>query len=288
MMNKQKTALVVEGGGNRGVFSFGITDSFIKNNFDPFDIYIGVSNGAAVLCWYLIKESENNLEKMIYSATGNYINYKNLFLNKDIIKFHKLYKDGERMFQPNMEKIAQNTIGKKYISVVTDAETADAEYYAFDESNSKDKESWMEIMIASGTLPFLVKTPSLINGRRKFDGGIADPIPVKKAYEMGAKKIVVIRTYEKEFKRKIKIENYIGAFFTRNYKNLNRALLEHDKTYNESLNFINNPPNDCQIIQLCPPKRLKTKRDSKNVIVMKADYNLGLKIGEKFLNSSFF
>ena len=49
MMNKQKTALVVEGGGNRGVFSFGITDSFIKNNFDPFDIYIGVSNGAAVL-----------------------------------------------------------------------------------------------------------------------------------------------------------------------------------------------------------------------------------------------
>ena len=33
-MNKKKTALVVEGGGNRGVFSFGITDSFIRNNFE--------------------------------------------------------------------------------------------------------------------------------------------------------------------------------------------------------------------------------------------------------------
>ena len=86
-MNKEKTALVIEGGGNRGVFSFGITDSFIKNHFDPFDIYIGVSNGVAVLCWYLIRESENNLEKMLYSASGDYINYKNLFLNKDIIKF---------------------------------------------------------------------------------------------------------------------------------------------------------------------------------------------------------
>ena len=49
-------------------------------------------------------------------------------------------------------------------------------------------------MIASGTLPFLVKTPSIINGRRKFDGGITDPIPVRKAYEMGSREIVVIRT----------------------------------------------------------------------------------------------
>ena len=70
----------------------------------------------------------------------------------------------------------------------------------------KDRERWMDIMIASGTLPFLVKTPSLIDGRRKFDGGIADPLPVKKAYEMGANKIIIIRTYEKEFRRKIKLE----------------------------------------------------------------------------------
>ena len=67
-MNKKKTALVVEGGGNRGVFSFGITDSFIRNNFDPFDIYIGVSNGAAVVFWYLMRESENNLDKILFGA----------------------------------------------------------------------------------------------------------------------------------------------------------------------------------------------------------------------------
>ena len=286
MMNKQKTALVVEGGGNRGVFSFGITDSFIKNNFDPFDFYIGVSNGVAVLCWYLIKESENNLEKMLYSATGDYINYKNLFLNKDIIKFHKLYKDGERMFQPSMEKIAENTIGKKYISVVTDAETAEPEYYVFDEKHSKDRERWMDIMIASGTLPFLIKTPSLIDGRRKFDGGIADPLPVKKAYEMGANKIIVIRTYEKEFRRKIKLENYIGALFSKQYPKLRKALLIHDKTYNNALDFIHNPPSDCEIIQLCPPTRLKTKRDSKNINILKADYELGKNIAENYLNNS--
>ena len=169
--------------------------------------------------------------------------------------------------------MSENTIGKKYISVVTDAETADAEYYAFDDNNFKDKESWMEIMIASGTLPFLVKTPSLISDRRKFDGGIADPLPVKKAYELGAKKIIVIRTYEKEFRRKIKLENYIGAYFSKEYPELRKALLTHDKTYNNALDFIHNPPSDCEIIQLCPPTRLKSKRDSKNISVLKADYD---------------
>ena len=210
-MENKKTALIVEGGGQRGVFSFGITDTFINRNYDPFDIYMGVSNGVAVLCWYLIRETDNNLEKMIYAAKGDYLSYKNIFIGKDIIKFHQMYEDGEKMFKPSMEKIKNNLKGKDYIAVVTDAIEANAEYYSFGDGE------WMPKMIASGTLPILVRTPSLINGRRKFDGGVADPLPVEKAYEMGAKKIIVIRTYEKKFRRKLKIENYIGALLSIEY-----------------------------------------------------------------------
>ncbi len=276
-MEKKKKALIVEGGGQRGVFSFGITDTFIKKNYDPFDIYIGVSNGVAVLYWYLIRETENNLDKMLYAASGDYFSYKNIFNGKDIFNIHKMYKDGEKIFKPDVEKIKNNLNKKKYISVVTDATEANAEYYSFE-----DKE-WMQKMIASGTLPILVRTPSLINGRRKFDGGITDPLPVEKAYEMGAKKIIVIRTYEKEFRRKLKIENYIGALLSQGYPKLRRALLNHDKTYNKALDFINNPPKDCEIVQLCPPEKLKTKRDSKNIELLKGDYEEGKKVAEKYL-----
>ena len=278
-MDNKKTALIIEGGGQRGVFSFGITDTFINRNYDPFDIYIGVSNGVAVLCWYLIKETDNNLDKMLYAAKGDYLSYKNIFTGKDILKFHQMYEDGEKMFNPSMEKIRNNLKGKNYIAVVTDAIKANAEYYSFGEGE------WMPKMIASGTLPILVKTPSLIDGRRKFDGGIADPIPVEKAYKMGAKKIIVIRTYEKNFRRKLKLENYIGALLSSQYPSLRKALLEHDKTYNRALDFINNPPHDCEIVQLCPPKKLKSKRDTKNIEVLKADYKLGKSVAEEFLNS---
>ena len=277
-MENKKTALIVEGGGQRGVFSFGITDTFINRNYDPFDIYMGVSNGVAVLCWYLIRETDNNLEKMLYAAKGDYLSYKNIFIGKDIIKFHQMYEDGEKMFKPSMEKIKNNLKGKDYIAVVTDAIEANAEYYSFGDGE------WMPKMIASGTLPILVRTPSLIDGRRKFDGGVTDPLPVEKAYEMGAKKIIVIRTYEKKFRRKLKIENYIGALLSREYPKLRKALLVHDKTYNRALDFINNPPSDCEIVQLCPPEKLKSKRDSKNIEILKADYKLGKKVAKVYLD----
>ena len=277
-MGNKKTALIIEGGGQRCVFSFGITDTFINRNYDPFDIYIGVSNGVAVLCWYLIRETDNNLDKMLYAAKGNYLSYKNIYTGKDILKFHQMYEDGEKMFKPSMEKIKNNLGGKDYIAVVTDAIEATAEYYSFGDGE------WMPKMIASGTLPLLVKTPSLINGRRKFDGGITDPLPVEKAYALGAKKIIVIRTYEKKFRRKLKPENYIGALFSRKYPKLRKALLEHDKTYNRAIDFINNPPHDCDIVQLCPPEKLKSKRDSKNIEILKADYKIGKRVAEEYLN----
>ena len=276
-MENKKTALIVEGGGQRGVFSFGITDTFIKRKYDPFDIYIGVSNGVAVLYWYLIRETANNLDKMLYAASGNYFSYKDIFTGKDIFKVHQMYSDGEKEFKPNIKKIKKNLNGKDFIAVITDALEANAEYYSFEENE------WLPKMIASGTLPVLVRTPSLINGRRKFDGGISDPLPAEKAYALGAKKIIVIRTYEKKFRRKLKLENYIGALLSRKYPKLRKALLEHDKTYNRALDFINNPPKDCEIIQLCPPEKLKSKRDSKNIVILKEDYKLGKRVAEDYL-----
>lgn len=279
-MKSNKKALIVEGGGQRGVFSFGITDTFIKRNFDPFDLYIGVSNGVAVLCWYLIRETDNNIEKLLYASRGNYIDYKNILTGKDIIKFHKMYKDGEKMFSPSMEKIKDNLQNKDYIAVVTDAVNANAEYFTFGNGDE-----WMSKMVASGTLPVLVRTPSMLDGRRKFDGGVADPLPVQKAYEMGAKEIIIIRTYEQAFVRKTKLENYIAAMATRSYPNISKALIANTATYNSALKFIQNPPRDCTITQICPPKRLKTKRATTNTKIMKADYLIGKDAGEAFLKN---
>jgi predicted patatin/cPLA2 family phospholipase len=140
-------------------------------------------------------------------------------------------------------------------------------------------------MLATGSLPVLMKNEITLDGRRKFDGGITDPIPVKKAYEMGAKEIIIIRTYEQAFVRKTKLENYIAAMATRSYPNISKALIANTTTYNSTLKFIQNPPRDCTITQICPPKRLNTKRATTNTKIMKADYLIGKDAGESFLKN---
>ena len=280
-MSIYKTALIIEGGGSRGVFSFGVIDTFIKNQFDPFNLYIGVSNGAVVLNWYLIKEKKNNLEKMLFSANKQYVNYLNFFKGKSIIDFEAIYRDGRTKFNPDPFKIEKNLESKELYLAATEAVSAKAHYLKF---NTKD---WFDQMIASGTLPLIVRKPSIINKIRYFDGGIADPIPVKKAYDLGAKKIVVIRTYEEKFIRANKVENFISALFIAKYLKLSKALINHSKTYNRCLDFIQNPPDDCEIIQICPATRLKVKRDSIDHDLLKDGYQSGINSAVKFLDKSF-
>ena len=276
-MQKRKKALIIEGGGSRGVFSFGVIDSFIKASYNPFDIHLGVSNGAVVQLWYLLAVSDYNLDKMLFSASRDYVRYSNLLFNKSIMNFEKLYQDANKVFPIDFDRLQDNLAGKNFYVVVSDAGSGKPEYIEL------SKKNYINEMLATGSLPVLMKNAILLEGKRKYDGGITDPIPVQKAYEMGAKEIVIIRTYEQAFIRKTKLENYIAAFATRSYPNISKALKENTTTYNSALEFINNPPSDCKILQICPPQRLSTKRATTNVDIMKADYQIGINCGEEFL-----
>lgn len=280
-MQKRKKALIIEGGGSRGVFSFGVIDSFIKASYNPFDIHLGVSNGAVVQLWYLLAVSDYNLDKMLFSASRDYVRYSNLLFNKSIMNFEKLYQDANKVFPIDFDRLQDNLAGKNFYVVVSDAGSGKPEYIQL------SKENYINEMLATGSLPVLMKNAILLEGKRKYDGGITDPIPVQKAYEMGAKEIVIIRTYEQAFIRKTKLENYIAAFATRSYPNISKALKENTTTYNSALEFINNPPSDCKITQICPPQRLSTKRATTNVNTMKADYQIGMNCGEEFLKNFF-
>lgn len=280
-MQKSKKALIVEGGGSRGVFSFGVIDSFIKASFNPFDIHLGVSNGAVVQLWYLLEASDYNLDKMLFSASRDYVRYTNLLFNKSIMNFEKLYQDANKVFPIDFDRLQVNLEEKNFYVVVSDAASGKPEYIEL------SKENYINEMLATGSLPVLMKNAILLEGKRKYDGGITDPIPVQKAYEMGAREIVVIRTYEKAFIRKTKLENYIAAFATRAYPQISKALKYNSATYNSSLEFINNPPSDCKITQICPPQRLSTKRATTNANTMKADYQIGMNCGEEFLKNFF-
>ena len=87
-----------------------------------------------------------------------------------------------------------------------------------------------------------------------------------------------------------KIENYLSAIFIAKYPKLSKALINHAKTYNECLNFIQNPPSDCEIVQICPPNRLEVKRDTIDHDLLKEGYQIGINSAVSFMdnNSNLF
>ena len=55
-----RTAIVVEGGAMRGVFSAGVLDLFHEERFHPFDLALGVSAGACNLASHLAGQHGRN------------------------------------------------------------------------------------------------------------------------------------------------------------------------------------------------------------------------------------
>ncbi len=66
---KNTKALVVEGGGMRGVFSSGVLDTFIEAQYQPFDVTIGVSAGVCNLIGYLSKDKGRSINVITELAT---------------------------------------------------------------------------------------------------------------------------------------------------------------------------------------------------------------------------
>lgn len=181
-MQNRKKALIIEGGGSRGVFSFGVIDSFIKASYNPFDIHLGVSNGAVVQLWYLLAVSDYNLDKMLFSASRDYVRYSNLLFNKSIMNFEKLYQDANKVFPIDFDRLQDNLAGKNFYVVVSDAGSGKPEYIEL------SKKNYINEMLATGSLPVLMKNAILLEGKRKYDGGLLIQFQFKKLMRWELKK----------------------------------------------------------------------------------------------------
>lgn len=61
MIKQHRQALVVEGGGMRGAFTSGVLDAFLQQQFNPFDLCVGVSSGSTNVANYLAAQEGRTL-----------------------------------------------------------------------------------------------------------------------------------------------------------------------------------------------------------------------------------
>lgn len=171
MIIDNNTALVLEGGGLRGVFTCGVLDYFMDNGIRfPFTIGVsaGACNGLSYMSGQRGRAKASNIDLM---DKYHYVGFKYLFTQKCIMDFKLLFEEfPEKIIPYDYDAYFSNP--DRFVMVTTNCITGKAEY--FEEKTSQER--IMDIVRASSSLPF-VSPISYVDGIPMLDGGIADSIP---------------------------------------------------------------------------------------------------------------
>lgn len=223
-----KTAIIDVGGGMRGMYAAGVFDACLMDEIE-FDIAIGISAGSANIASYLAKQiGRNYMFYREYSARPEYMSVHNFFKTGSFVDLDYIYStlsnsDGEFPLDYATFK-KSNT---QMIVVATNAITGKPAYF----DRRWLEENQYDIFKASCSIP-VVNKPYMIAGVPFFDGALSDTIPLEKALEMGADKIVIVLTKPSDVDRK-PLKDAAIATFMKHYPQAAEGLRTRAERYNQ-------------------------------------------------------
>ena len=262
------TALVVEGGALRGVFSTGILDGFLEARFNPFDFYIGVSSGASNLAAYLAEMIGRNFKIYAdFSLRPEFINFTRFLRGGHLMDLDWLWNITIREIRLDLPMIYSKR--KPFIVAMTNVHTGQACYKT---TGAHDLE---DVLKASSAMPVFYRNYPLIDSVPMTDGGVGDAIPVGEAVRRGARKIMVIRSRHRNYIKRDGLSDYILRVCVWRYPLLQQTMTTRVPRYNETLELIRKPPDGVSIIEICPPENFRVTRLSQEKHVLEEGYKQG-------------
>lgn len=263
-----KIGMVLEGGGMRGVYTAGVLDFFMDQDFYP-DGVIGVSAGACHATSYLSKQRGRN-----YRVNTKYLS------NKEYLSLTSLMKTGslfgmEFMFHKIPEELepydyaAFDQSNIEYIAVSTDMETGKP-FYKVIQDAKKD----IDYIQASSSLPLLSR-PVELEGRKLLDGGVGDSIPISYMVNRGYDKNIVVLTQCADYR---KGKNNLLPIIRHNYKKypkLVEALADRHIRYNQTLDELTKLEKEGKAFVIRPSKPVTISRVEKNLEKLQTLYQEG-------------
>lgn len=269
-------SLILEGGTLRPIFSAGVMDALLDNNI-TFPYCIGVSAGITNGISYISQQRGRNLEVVTkYRNDKRYLGYRNFFKCKSLFGLDFVFDEIPNKLIPFDMDTYKKYPGKVLVGV-TNAKTGKTEY--LDGKNLDDKATMLR---ATCALPIFFPVIKL-NGNEYYDGGICDPIPIKKAIEDGNDKHLIILTQPKGYKKELSKKNVLVAKLLNNkYPNLKDALLNRHDSYNETVRFCEELEKQGKALILRPEFSLESFE--KDVDKLKANYNHGYDLATKRIN----
>lgn len=261
------------GGGLRGIYGAGIFDRCIDEKIH-FDCCIGVSAGGANVISYMSAQRGRNYRFYHdYAFRKEYMSLANLFKTGSYIGLDYIYgtlsnEDGEDPV--NYENIL-NYDGIINI-VATRADNAQPEYF---DLGSLRKNNY-RVLCASSCIPIVCK-PVEIDGESYFDGGVSDPVPIERAFELGCDRVVVVLTKPIDFIRNGKLDSHGGDILSRRYPSICEALKKRAQIYNDAVSLAKEYEKQGKALIIAPEDCCGVTTLSKNKKSLDALYMSGYK-----------
>lgn len=223
--------LVLEGGATRGVFTSGALDYLMEKD-QYFSHVIGVSAGSCNAVDYVSKQPGRTRDCMIHKDKeySYYYGFREFIKEKSILDMDMVFdKYPKEIFPFDYETYFASDMTCEIVTV--NCETGKAEYMTEDH----DFDRLMKICRASSSMP-LVSPIVNIDEVPYLDGGIADSIPLRRAMELGNKKIVLILTRNPGYRKKPISKGMAGIYRKayKKYPNLVRAAIRRNHVYNQT------------------------------------------------------
>jgi predicted patatin/cPLA2 family phospholipase len=270
------TALVLEGGGLRGVFTCGVLDCFMDKGIRfPFTVGVsaGACNGLSYMSGQRGRAKSSNIDLM---DKHHYVGFKYLLTQGCIMDYKLLFEDfPEKIIPYDYEAYFANT--DRFVMVTTNCLTGKAEYL----EEKSDSKRVMDIVRASSSLPYVTKI-TYVDGVPMLDGGIADSIPVEYAKSQGYERMVVILTRNKGYRKNEK-QLPVPKVIYRKYPELRKTLASRNAQYNRTMEMIERLEEEGLMTVIRPVHPIEVDRMEKDTDKLRALYQEGYELAESFL-----
>ncbi|RUO58722.1 patatin-like phospholipase family protein [Pseudidiomarina insulisalsae] len=263
-------SIVVEGGAMRGIFAAGVLDGFMREAFKPFDFAIGVSSGSTNLIGYLTGDYQRSYRILTELAQSkHFIDPIRGMLGGHLCDVEWLWRTSYDTIELHLERYLQQRI--PLYAVTTRVEDGAPCYIEVTEQNLH------QLFPASCAIPIAFRDFPEVDGVAMTDGGVADSIPVVKAYEMGAREITVVLSRAEGYRKTGSRTLGFTRRLLSHYPKLCDAIEARAERYNATIDFINSPPSDCTIHVIAPPKDMPVGRFTRQRERLEVGYNAGLR-----------
>ena len=271
-------ALVLEGGTFRPIFSCGVMDALLDNDIH-FPYVIGVSAGISDGVSYVSKQNKRNYNVLMsFRHDKRYLGARNLISDRSLFGVKFVYETiPDSLFPFDWDTYLNNPA--KVVVGVTNANTGESEYL-----DGKKYDKKFTALKATCALP-LMFPPVEIDGEEYYDGGVHDPIPVRKAEADGNKNMLIVLTRPKSYKKELSKENILASkILKRKYPKIAELLLTRHEIYNDEVEYCKQLEREGRAVILQPNEEIQIDSLEKDLEKIDRIYKFGYNLAVENLD----